>query len=390
MEIETVTCKYCGNQTPAAGVFCCMCGERIARKKREKKQQGRIWAKPRLRQDGSAYGRIMIDGERITVEGKSEEDYYVKADAIAAGILDKKAPDRRIVGECLEEYIRQRDGIRSPATIDGYIRKAKSNLQELMPLRVGELTKERVQAAVSADVGKGYSGKTIKEALCLIQSATGIRFSGLVLPSTRPAKKPPVYSTDDVRKLLQALAEIGGDVEAAGLLAAWLSLRRSEIMGLRWGDVGEDCITVRTARVYDKHHKLTEKATKNETSTRRIFCDRYILDKLEALPGEHKPEEFVITVKTTRLWEGITRACEMAGIEHGYLHGLRHTNASIMELVGVPSTYANKRGGWAADHVRRGTYVDTMGEGEREAADRVDGLFRELLPKNYPAQEKTQ
>jgi hypothetical protein len=61
-----------------------------------------------------------------------------------------------------------------------------------------------------------------------------------------------------------------------------------------------------------------------------------------------------------------------------------------MELLGVPSAYANKRGGWAADHVRRGTYVDAMSEGEREAAEKVDGLFRELLPKNYPASEKNQ
>lgn len=387
MEMQATTCKYCGNQTPAAGVFCCWCGERIARKKREKKA-GRTWAKPRARQDGSVYGRIMIGGERIVVEGQNAADYYAKCDAIAAGILERSEPDRRIVADCIAEYIRQREGIRSPSTIDGYIRKAKSNLQELMPLRVGQITRERVQAAVTADVADGYSGKTIKEALALVGAATGVRYEGLVMPSTRPNKKPPVYSTEDLRKLLQALAEIGGDVECAGLLAAWLSLRRSEIKGLRWGDVGEDSITVRTALVYDKHHKLTEKGTKNETSERRLPCDPYILEKLAALPGEHAAGDFVIAQSTAGLWEGITRACKRAGIEHGYLHGLRHTNASIMELLGIPSTYANRRGGWASDHVRRGTYVDAMSEGEREAAEKVDSLFRELLPKNYPDSEK--
>lgn len=383
MELETTRCKYCGSETPSAGIYCMMCGERIARKKREKKT-GRTWARPRLRKDGSAYGRIMIDGERITVEGKNEADYYAQADAIAAGILERKAPDKRIVRDCIAEYIRQREGIRSPATIDGYLRKAKSNLQELMPLRVGQLTRERVQAAVTADVEAGYSGKTVKEALALLGSATGVRFEGLVLPSARPGKKPPVYSSEDLRRLLLALDDIGGDVEAAGLLAVWLSLRRSEIKGLRWGDVGEDAITVRTAMVYDKDHKLVAKETKNETSERRIPCDPYVLDKLRALPGKHAPGDYVITASTAWLWEGITRACEIAGIEHGYLHGLRHTNASIMEISGVPAAYANKRGGWAADHVRQGTYFDAMTEGEQQASERVNDFINGLLYQGPP------
>lgn len=383
MELKMQTCKYCGNETPEKGVFCMVCGERLARKKREK-GSSRKWAKPRLRKDGTAYGRIMIGGERITIEGKDEADYYAQADAISAGILERRDPDKRIVRDCIKEYIREREAVRSPATIDGYLRKAKSNLQELMPRKVGELTKETVQHAVTADVEAGYSGKTIKEALALLGSATGMRFDGLVMPPARPKKKPPIYSSDDLRKLLLALGEIGGEVECAGLLAAWLSLRRSEIMGLKWGDVGDGAVVVRSARVYNKEHKLVEKETKNATSERRIPCDEYVLEKLRALPGEHKPEEYVITASTAAIWEGITKACELAGVEHGYLHGLRHTNASIMELLGVPSAYANRRGGWAADHVRRSTYVDAMSEGERAAAEKVDGYLYGLLFQGPP------
>ena len=381
MELELIQCRYCGGDTLAGSVYCCRCGERLARKRREKGEErtARRWAKPRIRKDGHAVGRIMIDGERVTVEGRDEADYYAQADAIAAGIIERRDPDRRTVAEALAAYIKEREGVRSPATIDGYLRKAAHNLQSIMQRRVGELSREDVQAAVAQDIAAGYGGKSIKEALALVGSATGKRWDDLVLPSAKPKKKPPVYSADDLRRLLAALAAIGGDVEAAGLLAVWLSLRRSEIVALRWRDIGDGVVTVRGARVYDQHHKLIDKGTKTSESERRIGCDGYILRKLRALPGEHKSEDYVISTSTSGLWDGITRACELAGVEHGYLHGLRHVNASIMELLGVPAAYANRRGGWASDHVRRGVYVEALPEGERDAADAIDAYLGGLL-----------
>jgi integrase len=65
-------------------------------------------------------------------------------------------------------------------------------------------------------------------------------------------------------------------------------------------------------------------------------------------------------------------------VEHGYLHGFRHTNATIMEYIGVPPKYANQCGGWADDHVRQKTYTDLMTAGGEETAQKVDSFFLAL------------
>ena len=355
-------------------MFCMYCGERIARKKKEKKKKASV-PKPRLLPSGTWFAQMMVQGERVPVSGATEAEYYAKAEAAKLGLIEARKPDNRLVKDLVEEYIKARDGKVSPSTIDGYERKAKSNLQSLYKLRVKDLTQAKIQAAIDEDKKK-YAGKTIREALSLVQSATGVRCKGLILPSKRPKKKPPVYTFEQIRALLLELAAYGGQTECAALLAVWLSLRRSEIMGLKWEDIREDSIRVYNARVYDKTHKLVEKETKNETSERIIPCDKYILDKINALPKEG---DYVFTLSTAGIWKGIDTVCKNAGIPHGYLHGFRHTNASVMEYLNIPSVYANRRSGHANDHVRKTVYTDVMAEGAVAAANKVDSFYNDLI-----------
>lgn len=364
-------CKYCkATDLPDHSRFCPWCGKKLQADAAEIKVPP-----PKQLPSGTWFGRVTVQGERVPVSAPTEAEYYTKARAAKAGLIEAKKPDNRIVKDLVEEYIKIREKTRSPATIDGYDRKARKNLQALMPLRVKDLTSAAVQKAVNEDL-KTYSPKTVWEAWSLVQSATGVRYDDLVFPDTSPQKTPPVYSEAQLGALLRALADYGGQTECAGLLALWLSLRRSEIMGLKWSDVGETAVIVRTARVYDKSHKLVEKTTKNKTSKRTILCPDYILDKLKALPKEG---EYIFTESTSGIWKGLDTVCKNAGIPHGYLHGLRHTNATILELLNIPSVYANRRTGHANDHVRKTVYTDVMTEGAQAAAEKVNAHFEALL-----------
>lgn len=360
-------CKKCKRQIEDNSIYCNWCGYRqiadgVEMRVPTPKRKGNTW-----------FAQVMVSGERHYVSGGSEEEYYAKARATKSGLIEATKPDNRIVKDLVSSYIKAREGIISVSTIDGYERKAKNNLQSLMKLRVKDLTQETVQNAITEDA-KRYSGKTIWEALSLVQSAVGveIKYKGLVIPSKLPKRKPPVYSEGDVKKIILALADYGGQVECAGLLAIWLSLRRSEIMGLKWSDVKSNAVLIRNARVYDKSHKLVEKGNKNETSERTVICDGYIIDRLNALPHT---SNYVFTISTAGIWKGIDTVCKNAGVEHGYLHGFRHTNATIMEYIGIPPKYANHRGGWSDDHVRQKTYTDLMTKGGEESAQKIDNFF---------------
>ena len=373
-------CRKCKREIVDNSIYCSWCGYKQLKDKSETK------VPPPTKKGNIFFARIMVDGERIYISAPTEAEYYAKARATKEGILESKKPDNRIVKDLVSDYIMQREGVISPATLDGYERKSKANLQSIMNIPVKNLTRDRMQKAIDIDK-KTYAGKTIREALALVQAATGIRYDDLVLPSKKPNKKPPIYSTEDIKKIILGLAEYGGQVECAGLLALWCSLRRSEILGLKWNDIKESAIIVRSARVYDKEHKLVEKGNKNETSERTILCDSYILDKINALP---KNGEYVFTISTYGIWKGINAVCERAGVEHGYLHGFRHANATIMEYIGIPALYANRRGGWADDHVRAKTYTDIMSEGGEQTAKRIDSFFLDLAktPPELPPKEK--
>ncbi len=168
-------CKYCNREIPNDSIYCPYCGQRLARKKREKKKEISV-PKPRQLPSGSWFAQVMVDGERVPILADTESNYYAKARAAKAGLIEAHKPDNRIVKDLVDEYIKSREKNPdiSPSTIDGYLRKSKYNLHDLMPLRVKDLSRAAVQKAINKDREK-YSGKTIWDAWRLIQSATGVR-----------------------------------------------------------------------------------------------------------------------------------------------------------------------------------------------------------------------
>ena len=66
------------------------------------------------------------------------------------------------------------------------------------------------------------------------------------------------------------------------------------------------------------------------------------------------------------------------GIEMTF-HDLRHLNASIMLMLGVPDKYAMERGGWATDSVLKSVYQQTFSS-ERQKIDKmIDGYFNGIV-----------
>jgi integrase len=74
-----------------------------------------------------------------------------------------------------------------------------------------------------------------------------------------------------------------------------------------------------------------------------------------------------------------TRLLERKGIQHMSFHELRHMNASIMLMLGIPDKYAMERGGWSTNSTLKSVYQHTFSS-ERKAADKkINDYFISLL-----------
>ena len=91
-------CRYCGATVPDGSVYCNMCGQRIARKKREKKPEGVVkQLKPWRLPSGNWRIQVEVDGQRKSKTFPAAEDAAAWAQAVRAGLIKAKDSSGTIV-----------------------------------------------------------------------------------------------------------------------------------------------------------------------------------------------------------------------------------------------------------------------------------------------------
>lgn len=377
-------CKYCKNEIPDESVFCMLCGERVARKKKEKKPEIRV-PKPRQLKSGAWNIELRKEGESITEA--TPEACIARAQAVRAGFLKtEKAPPKKTLSEAADEYIESRKGSVSPATVATYKKKKDLYFQDLMQENVWDLTPERVQTAI-ADMltvggkkGKPLSAKTVKDSVMFLNAVlqhAGCSFdvSRLSLPQVQ-ASPYSVLTPKEITSLLRALP--GNPCEIQILLALWLGLRRSEIMALEKEDFDQahKTVTISKAIVRDDSGEWVSKGTKTAKSARVIACPDYILRLVEKCDSGR-----LYTYDANYILKCLHRVCEENGLPPVRLHDLRHINASIGLMLGVSDKYMMERNGWSSKDTMVYRYEHTYAK-EKSKADRtMNRYFEGLLKK---------
>lgn len=374
MEPEIIKCRYCGGETLAGSVFCCRCGERIARKRREKGQErvARKWAVPRTRKDGSVYGRPMIGGERIVIEAATIEEYYAKADAIAAGIVEAKQRGPRItLGEAIDRYIKDREKVLSPATIRGY--------QEIRKQRFGaamgqDLQEIQWQAMVNEEAGR-VSPKTLRNAWGLVRSAAAAQ--GVEPPAVRlPQKIKQERPWLDYEQIVLFLDEIrGGPGEMAALLALH-SLRRSELLALRREDVDlkKQEIRVDAVLVHGPDGMVKKTGAKTEAGRRVVPIMIGRLEDLVEAAGDGP----LVSGDPHTARKQINAACVRAGLPLVGVHGLRHSFASLAYHLGWSEAATMQIGGWSDPSVVHGIYTHLAKSDKIQDVEKMRDYYQKI------------
>ena len=315
-----MNCPYCNHSVPDESVFCMICGERIARKKREKKPPAK-YPKYRVLADGSLLGQLMVAGTRETIKAENEKQYKAKIDALRTGIAEMKHhPEKRPLKQVLREYIDKNDGILSPSTICGYETIYRNRFKDYMGQQIGKID---FQKMLNEDA-KLIAPKTLENSWSLVSAA--FNDAKIPVPDVNLAAVPESAEDFlDYEQIQVFLKAIEGDrCETAALLMLH-GLRMSELLKLdAQTDITKTDIFVRGAMVPDKNFKLVEKKTnKNRTSTRTVPI---VIPRLQQLiPNSGK----VVTVPRSTLNRRVVQICTAAGLPPCSPHDLRRSYASL-------------------------------------------------------------
>lgn len=338
--------------------------------------------KPQKLPSGVWRCQVMVDGKRVSVTDEDPGVAQAKAVALREGIIRKQEEKTGNITlrEAIDQYIEARENVLSPSTINGYREIQRNRFQSLMGEKVQNIQERDLQAAVNEDA-KTVSAKTIKNALGLtvavISEYKEINIKKVRLPQ-RKRKEHDYMDESDMMDLFEAIQ--GSPVEIPILLAVWLGMRRSEIMGLCWDciDFNSSKIEVKRTYVKDKEHGyVLRDEMKTEASRRTLDCPGYIMQKIAAYTPENRTGR-IFNIHPNTIYQTMKRLCEREGIAFVGVHGLRHTNATVMLSLGIVDKVAMARGGWSTDITMKQIYQHVFKSDKEKAGKRVDDFFQSI------------
>lgn len=290
-------------------------------------------------------------------------------------------PDDTItVKEAMMGYINYQKVKIQPTTVRTYTQIANNAFRRLHRIRLCDLSPFDIRNAIIIE-NERVSPKYIKNAYGLLKSVlkmyeVDIDLNNIALPPVvRKEKNLPDFPT------IFAIFK-GDEIELPVLLAAWLSLRIGEVAGLQFQDVDEEqkLLHIRRTVIMTENGNKLRIGCKTEKSTRTLQLPDYILELIKAIPHENDTDPILqITPKALR--SRFKRRILKHGIDMTF-HDLRHLNASVMHMLGVPDKYAMERGGWSTDYTLKQVYQQTFSSERLKQDEKIDNYFNDVVNKD--------
>ena len=320
--------------------------------------------------------QVMVDGKRVSVVDEDPALAQAKAVALRAGLIEeKKTGNSMTVGQAIDRYIESKDAVLSPSTVRGYRQLRENALQDIMTIKLDDLTQEIIQKSVNK-MSREKSPKSVRNAHGLLSAAISEYKPNMTLRTTLPQKKKYDVSIPTIEEVnLIAQKSKGTRFELPFLLAVWLGLRTSEIRGITWDCIEGNTLHIKQAVVEGENGPVV-KATKTYSGDRKIPIPEYIKNLFEE---QTKTDEYVIHYSRNALYNHLQRLCKKYNLPHYRFHDLRHYQASVMLALGIPDKYAMERMGHATTNMLKTVYQHTMKNKTEEVADAVDNFFQKNL-----------
>lgn len=297
---------------------------------------------------GAWHTKILVDGRRVSITKPTYEECVSEYLAVKHGVMEaKKTPTKtkeKTLREAVEEHIQELEGHRSPSTIAGYKKDARNTFQRAMDWNVYTTTDEQWQEAIREERRKGRSAHYIKNAWSLMAAAieknTKHRPDVMLYPPETAERAWLDHEEIDI-----LVAAVNDHMVEIPVLLCLSSLRRSEMLGLKWSQVDfkHNTITVDGAVVRGETGLVSKKQNKTKKSKRTIPI---IPPLREALEKADRTSENVVTVSADTVLKYTHILCKENNITDVDLHGLRHSFASLCYHLQIPEMIAAEIGGW--------------------------------------------
>lgn len=304
------------------------------------------------------YDYTDLDGKRhyesFTADTKKEAE--LKAAEFAYSKKMKGRNPEMPFKEALDKYCELKSNVLSPSTLKEYKRLSEKAYQKLIKLPLKSFTPAIIQAWVN-EYSADHSPKSTRNAHGLLSAVLDTFAPELHFKSTLPQKvKKELYvpSDSDIQEILKYFSCKDKDMELAVYLAAFGTLRRSEICALSATDVKGNIISVNKALVSNGSEWIL-KTTKTVSSTRLIEMPDFVIKKCPRSGN-------LVNLNPNQVTSRFERALDHLSIPHFRFHDLRHYAASIMHAIGIPDQYIMQRGGWSSDHTLKAIYRGTIEE----------------------------
>ena len=166
-------------------------------------------------------------------------------------------------------------------------------------------------------------------------------------------------------------------------IAAATGMRRGEVLGLQWSDfdVAQSALTVRRALCYVPPGNVFTKEPKN----RRARVVPIPRDLVDALVEHHKARPgtlFICTLEDGHvitpgaLDEAFRRIRKRAKVSVS-LHGLRHSQATLLINAGIPVKVVSERLGHSTVQITQDIYTHVMPHMQQQAVSVIEEMLKD-------------
>ena len=258
-----------------------------------------------------------------------------------------------------------------------------------------ELTREELQKFLSRKLSSGLSWETVHHFKCGLSKILGAAEEwGCITENVAQKTKLPrrqhgaeriVLTPIQVRDLAATLSE---PVRSFTLLLVLTGLRVGELLALRWGSVDLKARLLRVVEtVYDGH--FDKPKTKRGTRTIPIGTDTAEILAARC-PAAVDPRALIFATREglplnrwNLLRKHLKRAAKKLGLPGVTWHLLRHSHATMLDVVGTPIGTMQSLLGHSTPEITREIYLHALPEEQRRAVESVERLV--LGPKLDPS-----